>query len=113
MPLETWNVFGNPRSMFDSTQTPSQGILHSSKPSATGPIPVQVSTGRPVARGEERIGSTATMPMSAGRPSTMRIPFSPAEVPQNSMAVQQRLQISELQFDEFLTPSSFSYWKIR
>ena len=32
---------------------------------------------------------------------------------QNSMAVQQRLQISELQFDEFPTPSSFPCWKIR
>ena len=36
-----------------------------------------------------------------------------AEVPQNSMAVQQRLQISELQFDIFPTPSSFSCWKMR
>ena len=51
------------------------------------------------------------MPMSARRPSTMNS-FLPAEVPQNCMAVQQRLQISELQFDEFSTPSSFSYWKI-
>ena len=37
----------------------------------------------------------------------------PAEIPQNSMADQQRLQISELQFDKFRTPSTFSYWKIR
>ena len=29
------------------------------------------------------------------------------------MAGQQRLQISELQFDKFPTPSSFSYWKKR
>ena len=75
-------------------------------------IPVQRSTGRLVARGEERIGSTTPMPMSAGRPSTMNS-FSPSEIPQNSMVVQQRLQISELQFDKFLTPSSFSCWKIR
>ena len=40
------------------------------------------------------------MPMSARRPSTMNS-FSPAEVPQNSMAAQQRLQISELQIDKF------------
>ena len=39
--------------------------------------------------------------------------FLPAEVPQNSMAVQQRLQISELQFDEFPTASSFLCWKMR
>ena len=36
MPLDTWNfsetqgnVFGNPRPMFDLSQTPYQGILHS------------------------------------------------------------------------------------
>ena len=80
-------------------------------PSATGSIPVQVSTGRPVARGDKRIGSTTPMPMSARRPSTM-ISFLPAKVPQNSLAVQQRLQISELQFDKFPTPSTFSCWKI-
>ena len=31
--------------------------MHSTTPSATGAIPVQVSTRRPVARGEERIGN--------------------------------------------------------
>ena len=104
--------FGNPRSMFDSSQTPFLGILHSSDPSATGSMPVQVSTGRPVARGEERIGSATPMPMTAGRPSTMNS-FLPAEIPQNSIAVQHRLQISELLFDKFPTLSSFSCWKIR
>ena len=52
------------------------------------------------------------MPMSAGRPSTMNS-FLPAEIRQNSMAVQQRLQMSELQSDKFPTPSTFSCWKIR
>ena len=37
--------FGNPRPLFDSTQTPFQGILHSTTPSATGAVPVQASTG--------------------------------------------------------------------
>ena len=98
MPLDTWNlartpgnVFGNPRSMFGSSQTLHQGIPHSTNPSATGAIPVQRSAGKLVARGEERIGSTTPMPMSAGRLSTMNS-FLPAELPQNSMAVQQRLQ---------------------
>ena len=114
MPFDTWNlsgtqgnVFGNPRLMFDSTQTPYQGNLHSTNPSATGSIPVQVSTGRLVARDEEQIGSTTPMLMSARRLSTMNS-FLPAEIPQNSLAVQQRLQISELQFDKFSTPSSFA-----
>ena len=37
-PLE--NVFDIPRSMFDSSQTPHQGVLHSTTPSATGAVPV-------------------------------------------------------------------------
>ena len=106
MPFDTWKLsvretcFGNPRSLFGSSQTPCQGTLHSTNQSATGAIPVRRSTGRPAARGEEQIGSTTPMPKSAGRPSTIKS-FLPAEIPQNSMAVQQRLQISELQFDKF------------
>ena len=56
--FDTWNlsetqrnVFVHSRSLFDPSQTPYQGILHSTNPSATGAIPVQVCTGRPVARG--------------------------------------------------------------
>ena len=41
------------------------------------------------------------------------ISFSPAGIKQNSMADQRRLQISELHFDKFPTPSTFSCWKIR
>ena len=85
LPLDTWNlsgsqenVFGNPRSVFESSQTPCQGSLslHSTTPSATGAIPVHVRTGTPVARGEERIGSTIRMPTFAGRPSTMNLFFA-------------------------------------
>ena len=90
MPFDTWslsgtqgNVFGNPRYMLDSSQIPYQGILHSTNQSATGRIPVQVSTGRPAARGEERIDSTIPMPMSARRSSTMNS-FLPAEFPQTT-----------------------------
>ena len=118
MPLDTWNlsetqgnVFDNPCPMFDSSRTLYQGILHSTNPSATGAIPVQRSTERPVARGEERFRSTTTMPMSARSPSTMNF-LLPAEVTQNSMAVRQGLQISEHQFIRFPTPSTFSCWKI-
>ena len=73
---------------------------------------MQKSTGRPVAKGEEQIGSTMPMPIFAREPSTINT-FSPTEVPQNSMADQQRLQISELHFDTFSKPSTFSCWKIR
>ena len=118
-PLDTWNlsvtegnVLGNPRPTFDSSQTPDQGILHATNQSVTGGIPVQRSTGRPVAKGEEQTGNTIPIPIFERRPSTMKY-FSPAVIPQNSMAVQQRLQISELQFDKFHTISKFSCWNIR
>ena len=70
------------------------------------------STGTPVARGEEQIGSTTTMPMSVRRPSTMNS-FLPVGIPQNSMAGQQRQQIAELQFDKSPHLQRFSCWKIR
>ena len=40
-------------------------------------------------------------------------PFIPVDIPQGSMFGQRRQQISELQFDKFTRPSSFSCWKIR
>ena len=39
--------------------------------------------------------------------------FLLAEIPHNSMVVQQREQISELEFDKFHTTSTFLCWKIR
>ena len=59
---------------------------------------MQKSTGRLVVKGKEQIGSTIPKPSFARKPSTMNN-FFPAKVPQNSMADQQRLQISELHFD--------------
>ena len=48
LPLDAWhlsksqgNVSGNPRPLFDSSQTSYQGIIHSATPSATGAVPVQ------------------------------------------------------------------------
>ena len=83
LPLDTWNlsgpqenVFGNPRSVFDSSQTPYQGILHSTAPRATGAVPVHGGTGARVARDEERFGSTIPMPMFPGPPSTMNSLFA-------------------------------------
>ena len=57
------------------------------------------STGKLVARSEERNRETIPMPRFARRPSTMNS-FFPAEgsYPQNHVAGQSRLQISELQF---------------
>ena len=104
--------FGNPRAVIDSSQTPHHGILHSWNQSTTGGNPVRDSTGGPVAQSEEQIRGTNPLPSFARRPSTMNS-FFPAEGPQNYMADQQRLHISELHFDKFRTPSTFSRWKIR
>ena len=79
MPPDTWNlsetqgnVFDNPRRMLDPSQTPDQGILHSTNQSDTGGIPVYR---RLVAKGEEQIGSTVPMPSFARRPSTINLPY--------------------------------------
>ena len=39
--------------------------------------------------------------------------LTPVDFPQNSMAGQQRQQISELQFDKFPYPQSLLIWEIR
>ena len=105
---DTWNMsgtqgnvfFGNQRAVVDSSQTPYQGILHSWNQSATGVNPVQNNTGRPVAKSEEQFRGTIPLPSFARIPSTVNS-FFPAEGPQNFMADQQRLQISELHVDKF------------
>ena len=103
MPFDTWNlsetqgnVFGNPR--FSSIQ-----LRHLIKEFFT--LRIQM----PQVRFQwERIGSTTPMPICVRRPSTIN--SLPAEVPQNSMAVQQRPQISELLFDKFLF--FFHYFRV-
>ena len=118
---DTWNllgtsgkVFDSPRAVIDSTSTLFQGMLHSWNQSATGGNPVRESAVKPVAGDEERNRETIPTRRFARRPSTMNS-FFPAEgvYPQNYMADQSRLQISELQFDKFPTLSTFSCWKIR
>ena len=83
--------------------------LHSWNTSAFGGNSVRDSTGTPVARSEERNRETIPTPRK-----TINSLF-PAEgtFPQNYVAGQQRLQISELQFDKFPTPSTLSCWKIK
>ena len=118
---DTWNllgtsvnVFDSPRAVIDSSSNPCQCMLPSWNQRATGGNPVRDCTGKPVAGSEERNRETIPTPRFARTPSTMNSLF-PAEGvhPQNYMADQQRLQISELQLDKFPTPSTFSCWKIR
>ena len=108
------NFFGSRRAVIDSSSTRYQGILHSWNQSATGGNPVRNSTGKPVARSEERNREKVPTPKFGRKPSTMNSSF-PAEWahPQNDVADQQRLQILELQFDKFPTLSTFSCWRIK
>ena len=75
---ETWNppelqenVFANPRSTLDSLQIPFQRIHPFMKPNAAGEAPAPISTGKLVARENERIRSTIPMPTFSRRPQTM------------------------------------------
>ena len=112
---ETWNllgtsgnVFDSPLAPIDSSSTPFRGMFHSWNLHAADGIPVRDSTGRPVPGSDERNRDTIPTPRFARRPSTMNSLF-PTEgaYPQNYMADQQRLQISELQFDKFHTFNVF------
>ena len=87
--------------------------LFSWNQSATGENPVRDSTGKPVARSEERNRKTIPTPRFARRPSTMNSFFPAESYPQKYMANQSRLQISALTFDKFPTPSTFSCWKTK
>ena len=80
---------------------------------ATGNIPVQATTGRPVAESGDRSRDTIPTPRFLRRPSA-KDSFNPMEGKslKNFGADQQRLQISELHFDKFPTPQTFSCWKI-
>ena len=100
---ETWNLSGSQenvvasaRSTLESSRIPYRRLHPFATPSATGEVPEHVCTLAPVAREEERIGSTIPMPTVASRPSTMSS-FMLVEVPQSSVVGKQRQQISEVQ----------------
>ena len=120
---DTWHLLGTSGNVFDSPRCSNQFVidflikeclLHSRNQSATGGKPVRDSTGKPVARSEERNRETIPTPRFARRPSTMNSFLqSEGSHPQNYVSDQQRLQISELQFDKISTPSTFSCWEIK
>ena len=77
LPPGTWNrsgsqenVFANPRSTLESLQILYQGIHQFAIPSVAGEAPALISKGKPVAREDERKGSTIPMPTFARRPPT-------------------------------------------
>ena len=76
--------FANSRSTLESSQIPHQGIHSFLTRSAAGEAPALISTGRLVARDEERIGSTIPMPTFARKSPTMSSSIL-VDIPQNSM----------------------------
>ena len=110
LPLDTWNlsepqgnVFGKPRPMFDSSQRPCQGILHSTTPSA--------GKYRATCCKRWRTNWEHDYNSDVWEKAVNHEFFLASGNSTEYMAGQQRLQISELQFDNFSTPSSFMYWK--
>ena len=121
--LDTWNLFwitgetffGNPRPVFASSQTSYQRILHFTTASATG-CGSSARMYRDTCRKRWRtnLGARTTVPMSwmkAVKPWNAF--FASGNSTEFFWLGSKRQQISELQFDKFPAPSSFSGWKIR
>ena len=120
LPLDTWNqsgsqanVVGNQYSAFDSLrdnlQKKSTDDVQRNREEA-----VEAGRTTTIHTSEDR-QNQGTIPMLtfATKPLTTRSTI-PVEIPQNYIVGQQRRQqISELQFDKFLNPQSFSAWKLR
>ena len=129
LPLDTWNssrlqekVSGNHFFTFDSPRdhpqiiesddvqrgllhrNPSQGI-HCAIPRETDFVLEARRTETMHTSYDRQNQDTIPMPTFASRPLTSTIPV---ELPQKYMVGQQRQQISELQFDKFHNPQSFS-----
>ena len=115
---ETWNAHGISGNVFANSpaysSTPWCRMINSRDVSATGKILVQASTRQPEAESGDRDKDTIPTPRFLRSPSA-RYSFNPLEgkTLKNYGTDQQRLQISELHFDKFLTPHTFSCWKMR
>ena len=119
LPLDTWNisglqenVFGAQFPTFDTHRDHPQGIHPCAPQRERGSVPQATGSGTLFARHDKQNRDTIPMPTCAGRPSTMSSVIL-VKFPRNCMVGQQRQQISELQFDTFTNPQSFSVWKIR
>ena len=105
------NVFANPRA---SSSSPYPGGFNPWISNVTEDTPVLTSTGQPVTCGERQIPDTVLTPRFQPGPSAGNS-FDPKEGKflKNYGADQQRLQISELHFDKFPSPTTFACWTIR
>ena len=104
--------FGNEYCTFDSPRDYSQRI-QSDDVQRNREAAAEAGRMKTCHTSEDRQNQgTIPMPTFATKPLTASSTM-PVELLQNYMVGQQRQQISELQFDKFSTPSTFSCWKIR
>ena len=106
------NALGNTHSTFDPPQTPYQGIFHFANSSATDANP-SAGKHRENCRGRRRTNRHHNSNAHYCKKTANHELSLTSGNSQNSMVVQQRLKISELQFNKFQTLSSFSCWKIK
>ena len=105
------NVFANPRA---SSSSPCSGGFNPWISNVTEDTPVLTSTERPVTCGEHQIPDTVLTPRFQTGPSDGNsFDRKEGRFLKNYGADQQRLQISELHFDKFPTPTTLVCWKIR
>ena len=102
--MNQFSTLGSFKEFFLHGATPGN-IAHDTR-RETESVPRAIGTGTSFARDDEQSRGTIPMPMFARRASTMSL-FIPVECPQNSKVGQQRLQMSELQFDKCPKPQSF------
>ena len=109
--VKSENVFANSPAYYSA---PCSRTLNSWDDPIEGRIPMQESTGTPEAGVSDRDKDTIPTPRLL-RSSSAGNSFCRMEGRffTNSGFDQQRLQISELHFDRFPTPQTFSCWKIR
>ena len=97
------NVFANPQASSSATYPQELNPWRT-----TIEEPLQMST----AEKNERPEQNQDLRCQSG-PSAKDSVFSGRDSSENYGADQQRLQISDLHFDKFLTPATFACWKIR
>ena len=105
------NGFENQFSTFDSLRDHPQGIHPCAPQTEQESVPQAAGIGTLFASDDKQNKGTIPLPTFAGRSSTM-CSLTPVDFPHNSMAGQQRQQISELQFDKFPYPQSLLIWEI-
>ena len=119
---DTWNllgtsgnVFENPPARIDSSSTPKRGMLHPWNLNAAFGDPVRLSTGRPVARSEERNRETIPTPRFSRRPSTMK--FSSFQQKEHIHIITRLINLDtksrSFSIDKFSHTFNVSCWKIR